>query len=69
MYVLYTGLIIKKYMRDPSDATEFIRSIDTSHHSNIRVVIPPKIWNFLNNPEKIKFTMEGKRVIIIAAEK
>lgn len=56
-------------MRDKEDATEFIRSIDTSHHSNIRTVIPPTIYHFLKEPNKIKFTMEGKRVIIISADK
>lgn len=56
-------------MRDKEDATEFIRSIDRSHHSNIRTVIPPKIDQFLKEPDKIKFTMERGRVIVVAVKK
>jgi len=55
-------------MRDKADAVEFDRSIDRSHHSNIRVVIPPIIDKFLKSPDKIKFTMEGKRVIVTAVK-
>ena len=55
-------------MRDKADATEFIRSIDTSHHSNIRVVVPPKVYDHLKNPEKVKFTFDGKKVIITAVK-
>lgn len=51
-------------MRDKKDATEFIRSIDRSHHANIRVVIPPVIDEHLKSPNKIKFVKEGRNVII-----
>ena len=69
VYVLYTTLNHVIFMRDKADATVFDRSIDRSHHSNIRTVIPPTIDKFLNSPDKIRFTIEGKRVIIVAVKK
>jgi len=55
-------------LRDKADATEFDRSIDQSHHSNIRVVIPPRIFKHLGEPKRIKFTFHGKKVIVEAIE-
>ena len=51
-------------MRDKKDATYFIRTIDTTHPSNIRCIIPPPIYRFLQDPEKVKFQIEGSKVII-----
>ncbi|QDI73916.1 hypothetical protein HOV56_gp27 [Nitrosopumilus spindle-shaped virus] len=55
-------------MRDKADATEFERSIDRSHHSNIRVVIPPAVDKFLKSPDKIKFSFEGRHVVVKAVK-
>lgn len=51
-------------MRDKENATEFVRNIDTSHHSNIRVVMPPKIYHFLKDPDQVKFIIQGNRIVI-----
>lgn len=51
-------------MRDKTGATEFIRKIDRTHPSNTRVVVPKPIDLFLKEPDKIKFIIENRRVII-----
>lgn len=55
-------------MRDKKDATEFIRSIDRTHHSNIRVVVPPTIDNHLKNPDKIRFEIINEVVVVSNAK-
>ena len=55
-------------MRDKADAVEFDRAIDTSHHSNIRVVIPPKVYHHLGKPSRIKFSLHGDKILVEAIE-
>jgi len=51
-------------MRDKKDAKLFVRTIDRSHPSNIRVVVPPVIDKFLKSPGKVIFTTQQGAVII-----
>lgn len=51
-------------MRDKKDATIFIRKIDRSHPSNIRVVIPPTIDKFLKSPVKVVFSIKNDKVVV-----
>lgn len=51
-------------MRDKIDAIEFSRKVDRSHHSNIRIVVPPAIDSYLEKPKNIKFSFKGNNVIL-----
>lgn len=53
-------------MRDKKGSKVFTRKVDTTHPANIRVIIPPAVYEVLKQPEEVTFKIVGKQVILSA---